>query len=104
MAQVNEVGGLVGRIFGNVPGFLQHSGRGELYGVLQLLRHCLPPIVIVTDYENFIEGFEKGPHWCSSPKQKSADLIQWVKVAAHTSYLSVISGRVEIGMRAQRED
>ena len=64
----------VGRAYGNVPGMLQHSGRGELFSVLQLLRLCEPPLVIVTDYENVVEGFSNGKQWCTSSRQKCADI------------------------------
>ena len=74
ICQIDRVGNVVGEACGNVPGPLQHSGLGELYACLMLLETCMPPLVVVTDYKDLIDGVAEGRKACTAAHKKGADV------------------------------
>ena len=81
--------------------------------MLQLLRHSLPPLTIVTDYEQVVEGFQRGQAWCEASKQKNADVWRLIwhkvhdigldsitveKVPAHCAFSAVLDGSANISI------
>ena len=67
------------RLYGNLPGPVQNSGFGEVFAFYMLLMHSLPPLVVITDYQNLLEGFERGKHWCIFLCQKAAHLRKLIR-------------------------
>ena len=105
---------MAGKAHGNVPGEVQHAGLGELFAFYQLLVHCIPPVVAVTDYENLVTGLDAGKKVCTASGQKDAgawkriwdkvedigrENIQLIKVPAHKSRQDVLNGTAGISIR-----
>jgi hypothetical protein len=105
---------VAGKAHGNVPGEVQHAGLGELFAFYQLLVHCIPPVVAVTDYENLVTGLDAGKKVCTASGQKDAgawkriwdkvedigrENIQLIKVPAHKSRQDVLNGTAGISIR-----
>ncbi len=103
-----------GKAHGNVPGEVQHAGLGELFAFYQLLVHCIPPVVAVTDYKNLVTGLAAGRKVCTASGQKDAgawkliwdkvddigrESIQLIKVPAHKSRQEVLNGAAGISIR-----
>ena len=105
--QIDRFGEVVAEAHGPLPGLIQHSGLGELFAFLMLLRLCMPPLVVVTDYQGVIDGVLEGRHSCTAANRKGADvwsliwdkledigveLIEFVKISSHKSRASVLDG------------
>ena len=52
--------------------------RAELYGILVVLRSCLPPVRIHVDCELILKGIARGRRWCTYSKRPHADI--WKKI------------------------
>ena len=105
----DESSRISGAAYGPLPTFTQTAGCAELYAALMALRLSAPPIVIATDYELLIRGWESGPGSYTQPQSKSAECwkLFWAyvaeygrdnitirKVAAHKSFQAVQDGHI----------
>lgn len=56
--------------------------RAELYGVLRVLEHALPPIRVHVDCMVIISGVANGKHWCCHSSRPHADVwrLVWAKL------------------------
>ena len=52
--------------YGALPGTIQMVGRAELYAIVYVLEHAVPPIVIKTDHLNHVKKFNRGDRHCRS--------------------------------------
>ena len=110
-ATVNVAGAVTGAVHGNLPSMLQEVGAGEIYAAAAVLPFCLPPVVLVTDYQGFHDGFHAGPSATTAPGREYADVwrcfwravaefgqehIRVVKVKAHLSRSAVQMGDHDI--------
>ena len=73
---VNEVGEKIAKAYGALPGRRRFSSvlRAELYALLMLLRHALPPLRIGIDNSTVVKGLAKGVVWSTCWKRPHADL------------------------------
>ena len=107
IVQVDSWGNVLADARGNLPGILQHSGLGELYAFLMLLGLCAPPITVVTDYKDLVDGLSAGRNVCTAANRKGADVwrliwdkvddiglnfIDIIKIKSHMSKASVLDG------------
>ena len=84
-----QVGGSFGgQILGAVRGTLNHPlqevGMGEILVVAEMLRFCIPPITIVTDYQNLVYGlYTLGPGGTTSSGCRYADVwrLFWLAIS-----------------------
>ena len=84
-----QVGGRFGnQILGAVRGTLNHPlqevGMGGIFVVAELLRFCVPPITVVTDCQNLVDGFYTlGPGGTASSGCRYADVWRqfWLAVS-----------------------
>ena len=105
----DESSRISGAAYGPLPTFTQTAGCAELYAALMALRLSTPPIVIATDYELLLLGWETGPGSYTQPQSKSAEAwkLFWAyveeygrdnitirKVAAHKSFAAVQEGQI----------
>ena len=56
--RVNEQGEVEFGVHGPCPDFFPSSLRAELWGLLQVLRHALPPVTIWVDNAGVVDGFQ----------------------------------------------
>ena len=80
--KADDQGKVVFGVYGTCPDFFPTSLRAELWGVLQTLRHAMPPIIIWVDNAGVVDGFGKGRQWCVDSARPAADLwsLVWAKV------------------------
>ena len=50
-----------GAAYGPLPTFTQTAGSAEVYAAYMALRLSKPPVIIATDYEQLVTGWEAGP-------------------------------------------
>ena len=113
MAQVDSQERVVGLLQGNVPGPLQHAGCGELLSLRELLVHAVPPLEVVTDYQNNIDGIDDGKDKCVASNNRRAtfwrliwqkledfgeDNVKFIKIPSQCSWSSVLSGQVQMSI------
>ena len=81
--KVNEDGQVIFGVYGTCPDWSPSSLRAELWALLMVLRHALPPITIWVDNDSVVKGFKKGKAWCVCSRRPAADLWDkiWAKVA-----------------------
>ena len=79
---IDDAGMVVAGIYGTCPDFFPTSLRAELWAVLQVLRHALPPITIWVDNDGVVGGYARGKEWCCDSDRPAADLWRklWWKV------------------------
>ncbi len=65
-------------IYGTVDGEDQHSGDGELAGLVNLVKYAVPPVHVVTDCAMIVSGLIKGERWATSWRRLQAD--RWLEV------------------------
>ena len=75
---IDDDGLVVAGICGTCPDFFPTSLRAELWAVLQVLRHALPPITIWVDNDGVVGGYARGREWCCNSDRPAADL--WRKL------------------------
>ncbi|CAE8587360.1 unnamed protein product [Polarella glacialis] len=112
---VSSQGVLTAAAYGAVLCLVQDIGAGELWGVLVVLRHCMPPIAVKTDCELVVTGFRRGRAWCCCSARPFAEVWRLVwrkiddlgleavcicKVKAHASVGDVEAGRLSLVDRA----
>jgi len=68
---LDRMGAVRACILGPVDG-QQESGVAEITAATQALRHCRPPVTIVTDYEPLIQGIKAGAETCRARKKYGA--------------------------------
>ena len=71
---IDEEGKVIGGAYGTCPDYFPSSLRAELWGVLQTLRHAMPPITIFVDNAGVVDGYAKGKEWCCHSGRAAADL------------------------------
>ena len=73
---VSEAGEKIAGAFGALPGRRCFGSvlRAELFALLMLLRHALPPIRIGIDNSTVVKGLTRGAVWSTSWKRPHADI------------------------------
>ena len=82
VVKVDDEGMVIFGVYGTCPDFFPTSLRAELWGVLQALRHAMPPVTIWVDNAGVVDGFGRGRSWCVDSARPAADLwcLVWDKV------------------------
>ena len=111
VSQIQQDGTFSAGCYGVLPGMLQEVGASEILAATIALRHCLPPIVLITDYSGLVDGFAEGANSRTSARWKYADLwrafwhvvldigvdnVRVVKVPAHVPYRRMREGSGDI--------
>ena len=68
---ISSRGGVTSKLYGPIAGE-QEAGVGEIVAATMALRHCTPPICLVTDYQGLSEGIKMGKEACTRRKRFAA--------------------------------
>ena len=94
-------------LYGSCPDSFPTSLRVELWGFLKMLELAMPPLTIWVDNARMVDGWHKGPTWCTAAALPAADLwrevwrllddigggIQIRKCKGHATSADVAAGR-----------
>ena len=107
IAAVSSQGHLTGAAYGPVAYPLQVVPVAELFALLMLLRHSMPPLAAKSDCQSVVQGIARGRVWCTAAERPHADVwdLIWTllddygdyeitKVKAHSTQADVDVGRV----------
>jgi ribonuclease HI len=113
---VDDDGLMDAGLYGTCGDRFPTAHRAELRGVVEILRHALPPLTIWTDCQGVVDGWLSGPTWCCSSARAAADLwreLWWIvddiggtsgiqvrKCKGHATDEDVASGKSSIFLRA----
>ena len=115
---IDDQGKVIAGMYGTCPEVHLSSLRVELRAVIQVLRACIPPITVWVDNARVVEGWQRGPEWCTASARPAADLwkvLWWTasdigedlisirKVKGHASEGDVQAGRTTWYKRAGNE-
>ena len=106
---IGPQGTVVGSAHGPLPLFTQSSGCAEVFAATIAIRLAYPPIEIITDYEQLVDGWHQGLGAFTHSGAKGGEAWKWFwkaaedfgianvsirKVPAHFPLLAVSQGRI----------
>lgn len=110
VVMIDEVdGGILGAMYGALPGPVQSVAAAELWALRMLLRHCMAPLDVASDCQFVVDGVTAGPAATTMPSQLHAGIWRSIwrciddlgrnvvtvrKVLAHSSHADVAAGRI----------
>ena len=75
VVMIDEVdGGILGVMYGALPGPVQSVAAAELWALRMLLRHCMAPLDVASDCQFVVDGVTVGPAATTMPAQLHAGI------------------------------
>ena len=114
---VNENGAIQHGLYGSCPDAFPTSLRAELWGLLKMLELAIPPLTVWVDNAGVVNGWHKGPAWCTAAARPAADLWRQVwrvlddigggivirKCKGHATEADVAAGRATVFTKTGNE-
>ena len=91
--QMNQEGKIIFGTYGPCPDRFPSSLRAELWALLIVLRHAMPPLTVWLDNDSVVKGFRRGRHWCLSSGRPAVDLWTMVWLRLTTSVVKLLQSR-----------